>query len=124
MRSCVYNKIGTKNEWEQVRAVRGRMANGLVFLLGAYLIVCVSTVRGSFDTLLQEGDYSDGEKLEAKTLQPVSDAYWCLATAGYIGRSFASGNRQFTRIVLPVAGMLFAAVMLVARLVIERRNDR
>lgn len=68
MRSCVYNKIGTKNEWEQVRAVRGRMANGLVFLLGAYLIVRVSTVRGSFDTLLQEGDYSDGEKRAAKTL--------------------------------------------------------
>ena len=51
-----------------MRAIRGRMANGLVLLLGAYLIVCVSTVRGSFDTLLQEGDYSDGEKRAAKTL--------------------------------------------------------
>ena len=124
MRSCVYNKNGTKNEWEQMRAIRGRMANGLVFLLGAYLIVCVSAVRGSFDTLLQEGDYSDGEKRAAKTLQPVSGAYWCLATAGYLSWSFASGNRQFTRIVWPVAGTLFAAVMLVARLVIGRRNDR
>lgn len=85
---------------------------------------CVSTVRGSFDTLLQEGDYSDGEKRAAKTLQPVSGAYWRLATAGYLGWSFASGNRQFTRIVWPVAGTLFAAVMLVARLVIGRRNDR
>lgn len=124
MRSCVYNKIGTENAWEQARVVRGRVANGLVFLLGAYLIVYVSTVRGSFDTLLQEGDYSDGEKRAAKTLQPVSGAYWCLATAGYLGWSFASGNRQFTRIVWPVAGTLFAAVMLVARLVIGRRNDR
>lgn len=124
MRPCVYNKIGTKNEWEQVRVVRGRMANGLVFLLGVYLIVRVSTVRGSFDTLLQEGDYSDGEKRAAKTLQLVSGAYWCLATAGYLGRSFASGNWQFTWIVWPVAGVLFTAVMLVARLVIGRRNDR
>lgn len=107
-----------------MRVVRGRVANGLVFLLGAYLIVCVSTVRGSFDTLLQEGDYSDGEKRAAKTLQLVSGAYWCLATAGYLGWSFASGNRQFNRIVRPVAGVLFAAVMLVARLVIGRRNDR
>lgn len=41
VRACVYNKNGTKNEWEQMRAIRGRMANGLVFLLGAYLIVCV-----------------------------------------------------------------------------------
>lgn len=107
-----------------MRAIRGRMANGLVFLLGAYLIVCVSTVRGSFDTLLQEGDYSDGEKRAAKTLQPVSGAYWRLATAGYLGWSFASGNWQFTWIVWPVAGVLFTAVMLVARLVIGRRNDR
>ena len=92
--------------------------------VGVYLIVCVSTVRGSFDTLLQEGDYSDGEKRAVKTLQLVSGAYWCLATAGYLGWSFASGNWQFTWIVWPVAGVLFAAVMLVARLVIGRRNDR
>lgn len=92
--------------------------------VGVYLIVRVSTVRGSFDTLLQEGDYTDGEKRAAKTLQLISGAYWCLATAGYLGWSFASGNWQFTWIVWPVAGALFTAVMLVARLVIERRNDR
>lgn len=92
--------------------------------VGVYLIVRVSTVRGSFDTLLQEGDYSDREKRAAKTLQLVSGAYWCLATAGYLGWSFASENWHITWIVWPVAGVLFTAVMLVARLVIGRRNDR
>ena len=78
MRSCVYNKNGTKNEWEQMRAIRGRMANGLVFLLGAYLIVCVSAVRGSFDTLLQEGDYSTAAKRQRRKteLSTVSTGVW------------------------------------------------
>lgn len=90
--------------------------------LGIYLIVRVSTVRGSFDILLQEGDYSGREKRAAKKLRLVSGAYWCMVTAGYLGWSFATGGWHITWIVWPIAGVLFAAVMFVSRLAIRNRE--
>ncbi len=90
--------------------------------VGVWLIVRVSTVWGGFDALLQQGDYSDGEKKASKKLQLVSGAYWCLATAIYLGWSFVTEAWQWTWIVWPIAGVLFAAVMSVSRLLIKNKD--
>lgn len=73
--------------------------------IGVYLIVRVSTVWGGFDALLQEGDYSDGKKRVSKKLQLVSGAYWCIATAIYLGWSFITDAWHVTWIVWPIAGV-------------------
>ena len=86
---------------------------------GVYLIVRVSTVRGSYDMLLQEGDYSLREKKYKEKINIVSSAYWCTATAIYLGWSFWTQRWDITWMVWPVAGVLFGAVSALARVKIR-----
>ena len=80
-----------------------------------FLIVSVSTINGSYDMLLQEGEYSQKEKAVKKKFEIYSTAYWCIATAIYLGWSFLSVRWDYTWILWPVAGVLFGAVSVVAR---------
>lgn len=83
--------------------------------LGVNMIIRVSVIKGSFDTLLQEGEFSKVEKRAKRKLAPFYGAYWCIATAIYLGWSFWTMRWEFTWIVWPVAGVLFAAVAAIAR---------
>ena len=91
--------------------------------LGVNLIIRVTIIKGSYDVLLQEGEYSQGEKRAKKKLDTFSSVYWCLATAIYLGWSFWSRRWDFTWLVWPVAGVLFAAVSGIARMVIKVDGD-
>lgn len=78
--------------------------------LGVNIIVRVSIVKGSYDTLLQEGEYSKKEKhIKGKT-EPLTSAYWSLVTAGYLAWSFITFRWDFTWIVWPIAGVFYAAL--------------
>ena len=83
----------------------------LLLLVGAgvNLMIRVSIVRSSYDTLLQEGEYTKAEKRVRKKLDAFAGIYWCLATAVYLGWSFWTMRWNFTWIVWPVAGVLYAA---------------
>ncbi len=83
--------------------------------IGVNMIIRVSIIKGSFDTLLQEGEFSKAEKHAKRKLAPFYGAYWCVATAIYLGWSFWTMRWEFTWIVWPVAGVLFAAVSAIAR---------
>lgn len=87
--------------------------------LGVNIIIRVSTVKSSYDTLLQEGEFSKQEKQARNKLSAFSGAYWCLATAIYLGWSFWSSRWNFTWIVWPVAGVLFAAASGIARVLLK-----
>ena len=76
-------------------------------------------MKNSYDTLLQEGEYSLAEKRLKRKLDAFSGAYWCLATAIYLGWSFWTMRWDFTWILWPVAGVLFAAVSHLARAVVS-----
>lgn len=91
--------------------------------LGVNLIIRVTIIKGSYDVLLQEGEYSQREKRAKKKLDTFSSVYWCLATAIYLGWSFWSRRWDFTWLVWPVAGVLFAAVSGIARMVIKVDGD-
>ena len=91
--------------------------------LGVNLIIRVTMIKGSYDVLLQEGEYSQKEKRAKKKLDTFSSVYWCLATAIYLGWSFWSMRWNFTWLVWPVAGVLFAAVSGIARMVIKVDED-
>ena len=77
---------------------------------GVYLIVRVCIIKGSYDMLLQEGDYSRKEKQVKKKKDTFASIYWCTATAIYLGWSFWTQRWDFTWLVWPVAGVLFGAV--------------
>ena len=89
----------------------------IIVAVGVNMIIRVSIVKSSYDTLLQEGEFSKEEKRAKRKLDPFAGIYWCLATAIYLGWSFWTMKWHFTWIVWPVAGVLFAAVSGVIRLV-------
>ena len=83
--------------------------------IGVNMIIRVSMVKSSYDTLLQEGDFTQSEKNIKRKMDAFSSAYWCLATAIYLGWSFWTRRWEFTWIVWPVAGVLFAAISSIAK---------
>ncbi len=82
----------------------------VIIAIGVFTIVNVSVIMGSYNMLLQEGDYTAKRKKDNKKLEPVSSIYWCVATALYLGWSFISGRWDMTWIIWPVTGVLFGAI--------------
>ena len=96
---------------------------GLLLVLvaaGVYLIMTVSTPWDAYRMLLQEGDYAPEKKRPLyRALPPV---YWCAVTAGYLAWSFATRRWDFTWIVWPPAGVLFAGLMALLNLLAKRKK--
>lgn len=79
-------------------------------------VVCFITAGvkwASMERLLGEGDFSQRGRKRSKLSEAINTAYWCLATAVYLGWSFWTGDWKTTWIVWPVTGVLFAAVLAV-----------
>ena len=91
---------------------------------GVYMIIRVGMIKGSYDILLQEGDYTISEKKLKKKSDAFSGAYWCIATAIYLGWSFWTMRWDFTWIIWPVAGVLFAAVSGIFRAVMQNEKKK
>ena len=89
--------------------------------VGVLLIVRSSIIWGSFQQLLEEGDYSREAKAESKKYGWIAGSYWMLVTAGYLAWSFITNNWQNTWIVWPVAAVAFAAIYEIAK-AMKRKN--
>ena len=85
----------------------------LLIAAGVYLIVRVSVVRGGFQMLLEEGDYSRSDKQNDNTIGGI---YWPVVTAIYLLWSFLTMNWHITWIVWPVAGVLYAVLCQIVKL--------
>ncbi len=83
----------------------------LLFIIsaGVHLFVRSGMVSECYSKLLQEGDYTKEKKEVNRRLSFFPGIYWCVATAIYLAWSFATNEWEFTWIVWPVAGVLFAA---------------
>ena len=80
---------------------------------GVWLIVQAAIVRGGYNVLMEEGEYSRVSKEEAKRNRTVVTVYWSLVTAGFLTYSFITMDWQKSWIVWPVAGVLYGLVMAV-----------
>ena len=78
---------------------------------GVFLIVRCSTVWGSFQILLQEGDYTPERKAEAPKYARIATIYWCSATALFLALSFLTKAWDRTWIIWPVAGVAYGVVV-------------
>ena len=87
----------------------------VLIALGVFLIVCTCIIWGGFQALLEEGDYTRGEKLENKKNATLSTIYWLAVTAGYLAWSFITMQWYRTWIVWPVAGVAFGIVTAIAK---------
>ena len=96
----------------------------LVFVAGAVLLfITAGMVHDSFLKLLQEEEYSVEKKKVAKKYNGIIGAYWLIMVAIYLGWSFYTNKWDFTWIIWPVAGVLFAAIMGILRTIDGNKNN-
>lgn len=79
-----------------------------VVSIAVFLFVSNGMVYGSYQKLLQIDDYDPEKKRINRRYEKIFGAYWCLVLAGYLAWSFITFKWEFTWIVWPVAGVLFA----------------
>lgn len=98
----------------------------VMIAIGVCFMVWAGVIWGSFQKLLQEGDYTEEKKENNKqferTMGFVPPIYWCIATAIYLAISFTQNNWDKSWIVWPVAGVLFAALMVGLKAVVAGRR--
>lgn len=85
--------------------------------VGVKLIVLTCIRQGGFDRLLEEGDYTRLNKKAGK----YDGIYWAIAAAVYLGWSFVTMRWDFTWIVWPVAGVIFAAYREVMKAIVRTK---
>lgn len=81
------------------------------------LFIRVGMVKGSYDKLLQTGDYSPGKKKSGKLVDKISSIYWLLVTAGFLAYSFITNDWEHSWIVWPVAGVSFGVIAVICQLI-------
>ena len=94
----------------------------IIVSIGVNILIRAGMIKSSYDTQLQEGEYTIEEKHLKKKTDAFSGAYWCLMVAIYLGWSFWTNNWKFTWIIWPVAGVLYAAVLGLVKMTIEGRE--
>lgn len=94
----------------------------IIVSIGVNILIRAGMIKSSYDTLLQEGEYTKEEKHLKKKTDSFSGAYWCLIVTIYLGWSFWTNNWKFTWIIWPVAGVLYAAVLGMVKMTIEGRK--
>lgn len=94
----------------------------IIVSIGVNILIRAGMIKSSFDTLLQEGEYTKEEKHLKKKTDDFSGAYWCLIVVIYLGWSFWTNNWKMTWIIWPVAGVLYAAVLGIVKMIIDNRE--
>ncbi len=109
----------TENEFFMVITLAATM---LLAGIGAVFFI-VSGVRwASMQKLLKEGEFTPAELRKSRVKESVGTAYWLVATAVYLGWSFLTNAWEITWLVWPIAGILFAVVMCLCNLLMERER--
>ena len=95
--------------------------------VGCLFLVNAGVYSGAMERLLEEGDYTRGQKKHNKVLSTVTTIYWPAVTAVFLVYTYGpSGNGQprYSWVIWAVAGVLYAAVMGVVRLLLRSRKDQ
>jgi len=95
--------------------IAGLAAMMIIVAIGVKLIVLTCIRQGGYDRLLEEGDYTRLNKKAGK----YDGVYWAITVAVYLGWSFVTMRWEFTWIVWPVAGVLFAAYREVMKAIVR-----
>ena len=90
----------------------------IIVSIGVNILIRAGMIKSSYDTLLQEGEYTKEEKHLKKKTDNFSGAYWCFVVATYLGWSFWTNNWKMTWIIWPVAGVLYASVLGIVKMII------
>lgn len=97
----------------------------LLALVGAavFLFVWAGSIQGSFDKLLQEGDYTTEKKELGKRTSFFPGVYWCLVTAVFLAAGFYTDRWEGAGLIWPVAALVFVALQSVIKAVMRSRRQ-
>lgn len=90
--------------------------------IGAVFFIISGVRFASMQKLLKEGEFAPQEKKKSRIKETVGTAYWLTATAVYLGWSFRTNAWESTWVVWPIAGVLFAAVICLCNLFVDRKQ--
>ena len=82
----------------------------------------VSRQVGKYAKVLKEGEFAPQEKRRSPIKERISAVYWLSATTIFLSWSFWTNAWRSTWIVWPIAGVLFAVVMCISNLLIDREK--
>lgn len=83
----------------------------LMISIAVYLFVYSGTITGSYEKLLEDGDYSRENKEKAKKAFPFSSVYWCISVA--IGLVLQFSGFEYFWAFYAVAGVLFVPIRVI-----------
>ena len=93
--------------------------------IGAALFVYTGTETAAMEKLLEDGDYTRARKRSSSLRGAVSVIYWLTATAVFLFYTFGprgNGQPQYSWFIWAIAGVLYAAVMAIVRLLEGRKR--
>ncbi len=83
----------------------------LMVAIACYGFVYVGTIMGSYDKLLEEGDYTRENKVNNKKVFPFSSFYWCIVVA--VGLILLFAGFDYFWLVFALGGILFAPIRMI-----------
>ena len=93
--------------------------------IGAALFAYTGTETAAMEKLLEDGDYTRARKRGSSLRGAVSVIYWLTATAVFLFYTFGprgNGQPQYSWFIWAIAGVLYAAVMAIVRLLEGRKR--
>ena len=97
----------------------------LLVACGVGVLVWSGTYTGAMDQLLEEGDYTRKKKARSGVMSTVSLIYWLSVTAIFLFYTFGpmgNGQPQYSWFIWAIGGVLYAAVMGIASLVLRHKD--
>lgn len=89
---------------------------------GAAFFIIAGVRWASMQKLLKEGEFAPKVKRRSQIKETVAAVYWLAATAIYLGWSLITDAWEITWVVWPIAGVLFALVMCLCNLFVDREE--
>ncbi len=93
----------------------------LLISIGVFLIVKACIINSCYNKLLQTGDYTAKNKIFNHNIQAITTIYWCSITALYLYISFTQYNWDKSWVVWPIAGVLYAVLVNIVKLILKRK---
>lgn len=92
---------------------------------GVHAFVRVGTVQDALNQLLEEGDFTRDAKARKSAIRAVAAAYWLVVVAIFLFYTFGpygNGQPEYSWFIWAIAGVIFAAVMVVMKAVQRHHN--
>lgn len=101
-------------------------ATGVMFAIlaaGVFLFIWSGYIQGTFQKLLQEGDYTPEKKRVSRKTSFFPGVYWCFVTAVFLAVSFITDNWKLSGLIWPIAALLFVVILGILRAVAGDRQN-